>query len=434
MDQIPDSPFHEGRSFWTKVADAAQGFGAGFRGKGDEFFDSRDKQWETRRQALLEDARRTKMHLESGNVESAQKLLQNRLGAIQRLGGDPSDTAGILQQIQAGPEGIQQALRELDVLDQAAVANGKLPPVEKYVGAMRTGHAMVQTPSGIEARRPAGVSDEDWAAMQASSAGRPQFAGAQMMVGPDGRYYMATRVANPDGSVRVETAPVEEGLTPVDSLGLTAGQRPGQRAQENLAGSEATGLGAAKATRTADRIGVGVDAARGVPTLRRAMALIEEVNTGGPQKLMLMGKQLLGVESADEAELNNALGKAVLSQLKATFGAQFTNEEGQRLEALEAGFGKSTEGNRRILQQVYSLAEQKVKEAITAAQEIGDYSTVRELVRYMEMDLNPDQYMSDLGAFNAPQQPPARAMGDIPNLPGAQPQAQPRRLQYMGTK
>jgi hypothetical protein len=47
------------------------------------------------------------------------------------------------------------------------------------------------------------------------------------------------------------------------------------------------------------------------------------------QAASLAAKKFFGVESADEGELSYLLGKAVLTKLRATFGAAFTvGEEG----------------------------------------------------------------------------------------------------------
>jgi hypothetical protein len=61
--------------------------------------------------------------------------------------------------------------------------------------------------------------------------------------------------------------------------------------------------------------------------LRRGLDILKTLETGGVQAASLAAKKFFGVESADEGELSYLLGKAVLTKLRATFGAAFTVEE-----------------------------------------------------------------------------------------------------------
>lgn len=116
----------------TGWAQALQGFSAGVAGRLPEFQQQRAQLSESRREALVKDARKTMIHLKNGDVDSATGLLRNRVEAIGKLGGDPSDTMGVLQLLEAGD--IETALRELQTVDEAAVANGMLEPMQKHVG------------------------------------------------------------------------------------------------------------------------------------------------------------------------------------------------------------------------------------------------------------------------------------------------------------
>ncbi len=133
----------------------------------------------------------------------------------------------------------------------------------------------------------------------------------------------------------------------------------------------------------------GLAAAQGLPVINRSLDLLNSIETGGFNNAQIKAKKLFGIEGADEAELSNNLGKAVLSQLKATFGAAFTVEEGKRLERLEAGLGKSNAGNKRILSQAKRMAEVKIKQAKKRADQIGDTATIDEINDYMSADFSP---------------------------------------------
>jgi hypothetical protein len=126
-------------------------------------------------------------------------------------------------------------------------------------------------------------------------------------------------------------------------------------------------------------------AAESTAGLRRGLELLQTIKTGGVNAVSLGLKNRLGVTSGDEAELTNSLAKAVLSQLRETFGAQFTQEEGRRLERIEAGIGKSTEGNIRILERTLELSERVANRALKAAEAAdltGDAEDIRGLLEF----------------------------------------------------
>jgi len=123
-------------------------------------------------------------------------------------------------------------------------------------------------------------------------------------------------------------------------------------------------------------ITAGLEAAELVPVLKRGLQLLGRVDTGKPEEVALAFKKFMGIEGADEAELMNNLGKQVLKQLKPVFGSQFTANEARWLESMEAGFGKSTEANIRLIQQGLDLANARVDVGLSAAQASGDSRTV----------------------------------------------------------
>lgn len=120
------------KSILDRIGLGLQGFGAGVGGRGPEFLaglrQEQQQQQESlskdRQDALLKDAFMVSQHLQSGRTDSAINLLQNRVNNIQQLGGDPTDSVGLLQQIQAGDT--EGALAELQPLIQFAQAEGRL--------------------------------------------------------------------------------------------------------------------------------------------------------------------------------------------------------------------------------------------------------------------------------------------------------------------
>lgn len=126
-----------------------------------------------------------------------------------------------------------------------------------------------------------------------------------------------------------------------------------------------------------------IDAADGYGVLKRSVDLLDSVATGGFDAAALRAKQLFGIESADEAELSSNMGKAILAQLKPIFGAAFTEKEGARLEAIEANFGKSTEGNKRLLKEAMKISDRAMRRGLAAAKDQGSDFVVDELERMM---------------------------------------------------
>tara|TARA_R110002167_G_scaffold24362_1_gene85789 strand:+ start:292 stop:1662 length:1371 start_codon:yes stop_codon:yes gene_type:complete len=127
------------------------------------------------------------------------------------------------------------------------------------------------------------------------------------------------------------------------------------------------------------RVTDGKSAARILPTLRRSLVLLDSIKTGGIDNFKIRAKKIFGIEGADEGELSQNLGKAVLSQLRQTFGAAFTEKEGDKLEAIEAGFSKSPEANKRMLNNLLKFTVTFYNQGIAAANDLDDPKTAKSI-------------------------------------------------------
>lgn len=154
--------------------------------------------------------------------------------------------------------------------------------------------------------------------------------------------------------------------------------------------------------RYASMISEGYKAADALPIVNRGLELLGSVSTGGIDAAKLKATNLFGVTGADEAELSANLGKAVLAQLRTTFGAQFTENEGRRLQEIEAGFGKSTEGNKRLLDQAKKLVERVARRGIDAAKRTNNAFDADEIDRAMQFSLSPGADNSQSGGPSLP--------------------------------
>lgn len=292
-----------------------------------------------RKNALLVDNRGVRRALEAGNVGQATRILQSRIGAGAELGADMSDTVGLLSQIEGGD--VDGALSEVVRLDNFAVDSGFLdefPATATADGENKAVQSAKILPGGV------------------------------------------VQIVFKDGTIQTKEATEAEMkiIKDAEDRGTTLAVA---RATQKAAGT-VTGKGAAG--RLQKTITEGVEAVQGLPVLRRSLQLLERIETGGIDAARLRAKTLFGVEGADEGELSANLGRAVLSQLKATFGSAFTEKEGKRLENLSAGFGKSPAANKRILRASLKIIDNTAQRALEAARKSGDTSSEEQLLDFID--------------------------------------------------
>lgn len=99
-----------------KFGEMLGGFGAGVQGRGPEYISAiqerRAEEERKRLAAMVKDAKQAYDFINRGDVNNAEALIQDRVQMINRMGGDPSDTARIGSMIQSG--NIGQAKQELE--------------------------------------------------------------------------------------------------------------------------------------------------------------------------------------------------------------------------------------------------------------------------------------------------------------------------------
>ena len=167
---------------------------------------------------------------------------------------------------------------------------------------------------------------------------------------------------------------------------IKAANEEGIRLQSERAGGRASAVGEENAA--TDLINRGIAAAESTSTVRRALTLLDQVETGGWESISLTARQRLGLADADESELSASLGKSVLSQLRETFGSAFTENEGLRLERIEANIGNSTAGNKRLLKQALRIAERTAKRARKKALDRGQDDVVADIDELLAFSLD----------------------------------------------
>lgn len=318
--------------------------------------------------------------------------LQSFLGAQERNLG--------IQQKQMDLQGqeMQAALGKAKLLSNTIDAIGRVPAAQRLQVAQQAASELerfgVQFPGAITEQD---VTDEGLARHKAALTGfiqDPQAALSQLTAGQRDRQQRledVRRITDPN------TGQLKENLTPEErAIAIRERLLPGAQGSASITTATTPGLSEQVGesqrkvklgeTRGKEQAGIeavsiqeGRDAAKGIPVLKRSIALLDEIKTGGFNSAAIKAKQFFGFESADEGELSANLGQAVLGDLRATFGAAFTEKEGARLESIRANLGRSPAANRRLINQALQIAENAAERAADDALAAGDTRTFEEI-------------------------------------------------------
>lgn len=143
----------------SRIGAALGGFGAGVRGRGPEYLAGlqaqREEQERKRLTAMVTDAKRTFDLLNAGDVNNAEALIMDRINLINRMGGDPSDTANLGRLIQSGR--IQEAKNELSAflrpfMPVEAIPSSQITPTgQRVIRDPLTGRVRAEDVPGFRA-------------------------------------------------------------------------------------------------------------------------------------------------------------------------------------------------------------------------------------------------------------------------------------------
>lgn len=281
-----------------------------------------------RQQALFTDTREVRTRLERDDVEGTLGVLGQRLDALQKLpGADPSDTIEIFNLVSSGdPADKAKALDLLRNAEQVGVDEGFLTDqkaAERKAEGQKT------------------ATQKDFATFQ-------------------------------DLLTKAKESGSEKDKRKAERFGRAARfirETEQEKADIKVSQKEREAVAKANVTRKQGFIDSGIEAANGAASVSRALNLLDEVKTGGFDNLALKARRLFGIEGANEGELSNLMGKAVLAQLKPIFGAAFTAREGDALAALEAKFSNSAPNNKRLLENALKLINRAARRGIAAAED-----------------------------------------------------------------
>ena len=334
-------------------------------------------QEEKRKETLFKDTATARQYLQSGNIPAIIDIYSDRVNLLGRAGIDTSNSERMLSYAQA-------ALNDPNALSQLT---GEINTVYDTGRAFNVG--MGEMPSSYRALRQRALdggliegSEEFQEFMRFN--GAPQGQGSRGLTRfKDGSYIQIT----PTGNRVFDTSGIEVTDNPQRRAEVI---RAGRNEGVILAGEIATATtrGGREEGRAQDYIVKGQSAADSTAVIRRSLALLEKVKTGGlGRTTMLAAKRMFGAEGANEGELSASLGKAVLAQLRETFGAAFTAQEGESLKEIEAGFGSSVETNTRLLNNSLRIAQRAADRGIRAAESRDDYESASEIEMALDFDL-----------------------------------------------
>jgi len=395
-------------SFLNKAGRFMRGFGAGYAGGGEDYLESVRNQRQQKDMKLLQatalDARAIQQAIQSEDMPKAVDVLVDRMNLLEQMGEDTSDTKMLRDALVGGRPDI--VMGEINTFLSSLPKQTIDPKMITEQGQMVTqrlgGDPTAQAISGFTPEEPDKPATLRALEERARLAGIPEGSEAykRFMEFGGGSYQETAKLGVKYRNGTIINYPAfgdpivyENGVRITDSTkieeAIKAGIESGILEAGGIAGAQALAKG--QEERSQDVINRGRAAAESTALLRRTLSLLDSIPTGGLAAAKLAATDFLGVTGADEGELSANLGRAVLSQLRETFGAAFTEREGARLDRLSARFGRSTASNQRIIQQALMIATESANRAIARAEEDDDIETASEIEDMLLFEVAPQK-------------------------------------------
>jgi hypothetical protein len=128
--------------------------------------------------------------------------------------------------------------------------------------------------------------------------------------------------------------------------------------------------------------------AENIPTLKRALELQEQIETGGASNKVRAMANFLGSSSTDAGELNALFNQNLLGQLKSTFGGNPTEGERQALGLAQASYDQTGSINAKLLRNALKLADVRIKRGKVAATTDKDRDTIDAIDTALSVDFS----------------------------------------------
>lgn len=225
-------------------------------------------------------------------------------------------------------------------------------------------------------------------AVSQSRLGANRFIGTPQRVERDGQNFLVGLTQSPTGQILLSETPVNGQF--ISGIGETAQDQLTREIKEAEAKSKIAAAGAAQkvtqvgaSERIEGAINDALDATESISDIGRSFELLQAVGTGKPQQTLLAAKQFFGIETADEGELKSLLGRAVISNLRSSFGGNPTEGERAALAEIETSFSQQGEVNIRLLNRALSKLERRIDRGISAAKKAEDGFSLERLTSVM---------------------------------------------------
>ena len=348
--------------------------------------------------ALAKDARSVSSLIKLGDIQGATNILNSRMSAIQKLGGDPSDTQEIMDMINSG--NVKGAVNDLDLAVSRAKERGFLSKTGQPISTSsltQDGKILTQGDDGSFSLTAVKGFDEESTLPTSFT-----FGASSTFKDEKGNMFLSTQRRDPKtGSLTALFAPLVEGgpnkpvgkVEMVGSYGLTAGEYLTQAGA--VAGTQETSKLGAQAINAIKKSGF---AARTmIPDTERMIKLNNMINTGGGAETKKYFQSVFNLKSEDAANLAdfNALsGKMILGQIR-QLGANPTEGERKFLEQITASIENGTVINEALLNDVLQVQQRQLARARLLASNPG--MTLDDLLLIDEEDFNPTGDYSNVG-------------------------------------
>ena len=340
--------------------------------------------------SAAQDALRIQQLAKTGDLRQAMDILGDRVQLEQQLGVDPSSTMRLADNLMSG--GFDAILPQINSTVDMSVRMGIIEPFGGEVPASFRALQMQAEAAGLVPGTP------EYKEFMSYGGFAGRLGAAKTINYRNGTFVTKPRVGPPevyDRTGRLITDPAEKERV------LEAADKSGIIYESDVATAIAQARGAAETAR--ELIDRAVPAAESTAVLKRSLDLLDRVDTGTFPAIKLAATNFFGVTGADVGELSQNLSRAVLSQLRETFGAAFTEREGARLESISARFTQNNEVNRNLLRQALAIAENTARRGIERARDEGDEATAQDIEDLLAFDLS--------AAMSSVQQPEGQPTG-----------------------
>ena len=325
--------------------------------------------------SAAQDALKIQQLAKTGDSRQAMDILGDRVQLLQQIGADTTSTMRLADSLMSG--GFDAILPQIDSTVEMGVRTGMIEPFGGQVPSTFRSLQLQAESAGLTPGTP------DYQEFMSYRGFEGRMGAAKTINYKDGTFVTKPRVGPPevyDRTGRLITDAAEKQRV------LDAAIQSGIVYESDVATGVERAKGAAESAR--ELIDRAVPAAESTAVLRRSLDLLDRVDTGTFADVKLAVTDFFDVTGADVGELSQNLSRAVLSQLRETFGAAFTENEGRRLENISARFSQNNEVNRSLLRQALAIAENTARRGIQRAREEGDEATAQDIEDLLAFDLS----------------------------------------------